>query len=84
MFIGCVIPYFQGIYIARGLRRCSSLTIRAMPQPRDVGRVTRIDSHAFLFISQSFCLMSFLGRTKEFSYAMAKISVVVLPHEKGY
>lgn len=25
MLIGCVIPYPQGIYISRGLRRCSSL-----------------------------------------------------------
>ena len=28
------------ICISRGLRRCSSLTIRAMPQPLGVGRVT--------------------------------------------
>jgi len=36
--IGCVIPY--GICISRGLQRCSLLTIWAMPEPLDVGRVT--------------------------------------------
>jgi len=39
----------QGICISRGLRRCSSLTSWAMPEPLGVGRVTRLDSHAFLY-----------------------------------
>lgn len=43
--------YYQyGTYISRGLRRCSLLTIRAMPEPLYVGRVT-IENHAFLYIS---------------------------------
>lgn len=63
MLIGCVIPlWYLHIAWASALL---VLTTKAMPEPLRVGRVAKIDSHAFLFISHIFCLMSFWGSAKD-------------------
>ena len=42
-----------------------------------MGRVTRIDSHAFLYISQYFCLIIFGGVKDRYFTTMDKISIVI-------
>lgn len=57
MLIGCVIP--RGIYISRGLRRCSSLTNRAMPEPLQVGRVTDLTPTLFCILAKDLLTTPF-------------------------
>ena len=47
--IRCVISLWY--HISRGLRRCSSMTDRAMPEPRRVGRVTDLTPTLFCMLA---------------------------------